>query len=156
MFHPPGLSSDAVRLTSETGRCSGIPSVKSNGSWIPFCERDLTQQNAEVLCRELRCGFPVDDHLALGGNPGGKVGSQNIQCGGQESVLLDCQWLTSTRKECSPPQRVTLTCSGMSPAVVFSCLGIVSKHCENAAHCLLTWLLVRCIGLWGVGSPKDS
>lgn len=123
-FHTSALFLDSVRLTTETSLCSGTLSVKSNWSWLPVCEDDLTRQNAEVFCRELRCGPPLPDQLALQKNPGKEVWPQNIQCQGNESVLLDCQWLTSTRKECSPSQSVTLTCLGMSRAVVFICLGI--------------------------------
>ncbi|XP_075871012.1 scavenger receptor cysteine-rich type 1 protein M160-like [Nelusetta ayraudi] len=102
--------SDSVRLINETSACSGMLGVKSNGSWFSVCEKDLTQQNAEVFCRELGCGPPSSQQLALHGNPGEEVVAQNIHCQGNESVLLDCQWLTSARDECSSSQSVTLTC----------------------------------------------
>lgn len=113
-LHTPALSSDSVRLATETSLCSGIPSVKSNGSWLSVCGNDLNQQNAEVFCRELQCGPPILDQMALREIPGKDVWTQNIRCQGNESVLHDCQWLTSARKECSPSQSVTLTCLGMS------------------------------------------
>lgn len=124
-LHTPALSSDSVRLISGTNACSGMLAVKSSGLWLPVCENHLTQQNAEVLCRELGCGPPSSQHLALVGNPGQEVGAQNIHCQGNESVLLDCQWLTPAREECSPAKSVTLTCLGTSSVVVYLCLGIL-------------------------------
>lgn len=124
-LHTPALSSDSVRLISDTNTCSGMLAVKSSGLWFPVCENHLTQQNAEVLCRELRCGPPSSQHLALLGNPGQEVGAQNIRCQGSESVLLDCQWLTAAREECSPAKSVTLSCSGTARVVVDLCLGIL-------------------------------
>lgn len=152
------LISDSVRLTSETSQCSGIPSVKSNGSWLPVCENDLTRRNAEVFCRELRCGPPLPDQLPLNGNPREEVWPQNIQCQGNESVLLDCLWLTSAGKECSTPQGVTLTCLGMSTVGVFICLGLFFALPKTVKMVpIASDLALRIVG-WtlGVGSPNDS
>ncbi|XP_039882782.1 scavenger receptor cysteine-rich type 1 protein M130-like isoform X2 [Simochromis diagramma] len=103
--------SDSVRLLNGSSLCSGRLEVKSNQSWSSVCEADFDQQDAEVVCRELRCGPPSVLQGALYGEVEAPVWSKEFQCGGHESALLDCRSSGSARNSCSPGKAVGLTCS---------------------------------------------
>ncbi|XP_037602373.1 uncharacterized protein LOC119474418 [Sebastes umbrosus] len=106
--------SDSVRLVNGTSLCSGRLEVKSNHSnqwWSSVCEADFDQQDAEVVCRELGCGAPSVLQGSLYGEVEDTMWTKEFQCGGNESVLLDCRSSGSDRNTCSPGKAVGLTCS---------------------------------------------
>ncbi|KAL3063423.1 hypothetical protein OYC64_003064 [Pagothenia borchgrevinki] len=108
--------SDSVRLLGGTGLCSGRLEVnsdqsnQSNPSWSSVCEADFDQQDAQVVCRQLGCGAPSVLQGALYGEGEAPMWTKEFQCGGHESVLLDCS-SASERNTCSPDTAVSLTCS---------------------------------------------
>ncbi|XP_074465866.1 scavenger receptor cysteine-rich type 1 protein M130-like isoform X3 [Sebastes fasciatus] len=106
--------SDSVRLVNGTSLCSGRLEVKSSQSnqwWSSVCEADFDQQDAEVVCRELRCGAPSVLQGALYGEVEDPMWTKEFQCGGTESAVLDCRSSGSDRNTCSPGKAVGLTCS---------------------------------------------
>ncbi|XP_078142781.1 scavenger receptor cysteine-rich type 1 protein M130-like [Centroberyx gerrardi] len=103
--------SESVRLVDGTSLCSGRLEVKSNQSWSSVCEADFDQQDAEVVCRELGCGAPSVLQGALYGEVEAPMWTEEFQCEGNESVLLDCGSSGSARNTCSPGKAVGLTCS---------------------------------------------
>ncbi|XP_039640908.1 scavenger receptor cysteine-rich type 1 protein M130-like isoform X2 [Perca fluviatilis] len=106
--------SDSVRLVNGTSLCSGRLEVKTNQStqrWSSVCEDDFDQQDAEVVCRELGCGVPSVLQGALYGEVEAPTRTKEFQCGGNESVLLDCMSSGSDRNTCSSGKAVGLTCS---------------------------------------------
>ncbi|XP_049908241.1 soluble scavenger receptor cysteine-rich domain-containing protein SSC5D-like [Epinephelus moara] len=102
--------SDSVRLVNGSHLCSGRVEVKSNQRWSSVCEADFDQQDAEVVCRELGCGSPLFFQGALYGEVEAPVWTKEFQCGGHESVLLDCGSSGPARNTCSPGNAVGLTC----------------------------------------------
>uniref|UniRef100_A0A3B4TJJ5 SRCR domain-containing protein n=1 Tax=Seriola dumerili TaxID=41447 RepID=A0A3B4TJJ5_SERDU len=107
---PVDLKRAAAVLVNGTDLCSGRLEVRSNLSWSSVCEDDFDQQDAEVVCRELSCGAPSVFQGALYGE-GAPVWTEEFQCAGNESVLLDCRRSGSATKTCSPDKAVGLTCS---------------------------------------------
>ncbi|XP_034150324.1 CD5 antigen-like [Esox lucius] len=103
--------SESIQLVDGAGFCSGRLEVKSSQSWVSVCESDFDQQDAEVVCRELGCGVPVDLQGGLYGEGKGQIWDKEFQCKGNETCLLDCD--TSERKNntCLPGHTVALTCS---------------------------------------------
>ncbi|XP_044059867.1 scavenger receptor cysteine-rich type 1 protein M130-like isoform X2 [Siniperca chuatsi] len=101
--------SDSVRLVNGTNLCSGRLEVKSNHSWSSVCEDDFTQQDAEVVCRELGCGAPAVLQGAIYGEVEAPVWTKEFHCGGSESALLDCD--SSVRNTCSSGKAVGISCS---------------------------------------------
>uniref|UniRef100_A0A3B4TKM0 SRCR domain-containing protein n=1 Tax=Seriola dumerili TaxID=41447 RepID=A0A3B4TKM0_SERDU len=103
--------SESVRLVNGTDLCSGRLEVRSNLSWSSVCEDDFDQQDAEVVCRELSCGAPSVFQGALYGEVESPVWTEEFQCEGNESVLLDCNSFRTVRKTCLSGKAVGLTCA---------------------------------------------
>ncbi len=78
-----------------------------------MCDAVFDQQDAEVVCRELDCGAPVQ---VLGAAAFGKgdtqMWTQEIQCRGNESHFAFCSASKSSHKRCSPENAVGVICSG--------------------------------------------
>ncbi|KAL0195656.1 hypothetical protein M9458_009228, partial [Cirrhinus mrigala] len=81
--------------------CSGRLEILHNQTWMSVCDAAFDQQDAEVVCRELDCGAPVQ---VLGAAAVGKgdtqMWTQEIQCRGNESQIHFCP-VSSTKHDCS-------------------------------------------------------
>ncbi len=80
-----------------------------------MCDTVFDQQDAEVVCRELDCGAPVQ---VLGAAAFDKVDTQmwiqQIQCRGNESQIHFCPTSPSHENNCSHKFSVELVCAGLS------------------------------------------
>ncbi|CAM4563960.1 unnamed protein product [Leuciscus chuanchicus] len=93
--------------------CSGRVEMYIGGRWSTVCDAAFDQQDAEVVCRELDCGAPVQ---VLGEDAFGKgdaqMWTQEIQCRGNETHIQRCQSSTSHNINCTHEHNVGLICSG--------------------------------------------
>ncbi|KAI4895935.1 hypothetical protein NFI96_026349 [Prochilodus magdalenae] len=107
-----GLVCAGVRLVGGS-RCSGRLEVLHRETWYTVCDADFDQQDAEVVCRELGCGLPVE---VLGGaafgREEGQVWSEELQCRGNESQIHSCPTSSSLKHNCSHENDVGLVCAG--------------------------------------------
>ncbi|XP_036374395.1 antigen WC1.1-like [Megalops cyprinoides] len=102
-----------VRLVGGTHLCSGRVEVHHGNSWGTVCDADFDQQDAEVMCRELGCGVPVEVRGAAAFGKGeGQVWSEEIQCRGNESQIYFCPTSPTQKQNCSHENDVGLVCSG--------------------------------------------
>ncbi|KAI4905830.1 hypothetical protein NFI96_001464 [Prochilodus magdalenae] len=105
------------RLTDGPHLCSGRVEVLHGGTWYTVCDADFDQQDAEVVCRELGCGLPVE---VLGGaafgRGEGQVWSEVLQCRGNESQIHSCPTSPSLKHNCSHSNDVGLVCAGYTGA----------------------------------------
>ncbi|KAI4898978.1 hypothetical protein NFI96_008519, partial [Prochilodus magdalenae] len=105
------------RLTDGFHLCSGRVEVLHGKTWGTVCDADFDQQDAEVVCRELGCGFPVE---VLGGaafgRGEGQVWSEEFQCRGSESQIHSCATSPSLKHSCSHDSDVGLVCAGHTGA----------------------------------------
>ncbi|KAI4883679.1 hypothetical protein NFI96_001918 [Prochilodus magdalenae] len=101
-----------VRLVGGT-RCSGRVEVVHEKTWYTVCDADFDQQDAEVVCRELGCGLPVEVlGGAVFGRGEGQVWSEELQCRGNESQIHSCPTSPSLKHNCSHDSDVGLQCAG--------------------------------------------
>uniref|UniRef100_A0A4W4EYW2 SRCR domain-containing protein n=1 Tax=Electrophorus electricus TaxID=8005 RepID=A0A4W4EYW2_ELEEL len=101
-----------VRLTNGPHLCSGRVEVLHGETWTTVCDADFDQQDAEVVCRELDCGLPVEVlGAAAFGRGEGQVWTEELQCRGNESDIYSCP-IMSSPKHCSHDNDVGLICSG--------------------------------------------
>ncbi|KAK9975795.1 hypothetical protein ABG768_021028, partial [Culter alburnus] len=100
-----------VRLVGGS-RCSGSLEILDNQTWVSVCAAAFDQQDAEVVCRELDCGAPVQ---VLGEDAFGKgdaqMWTQEIQCRGNESQIHLCPTSPSHENNCSHDHNIGLVCS---------------------------------------------
>ncbi|XP_016349971.1 scavenger receptor cysteine-rich domain-containing protein SCART1-like [Sinocyclocheilus anshuiensis] len=84
------------RLVNGFHLCSGRLEILQGNTWYTVCAAAFDQQDAEVVCRELNCGAPVQ---VLGAAAFGKGDAQmwthKIQCRGDESHIRRCSLSTS-------------------------------------------------------------
>ncbi|XP_067248162.1 scavenger receptor cysteine-rich type 1 protein M130-like [Chanodichthys erythropterus] len=103
----------ASRLVNGSHLCSGRLEIVHNQTWGSVCAAAFDQQDAEVVCRELDCGAPVQ---VLGEDAFGKgdaqMWTQEIQCRGNESQISFCSILLLHKHNCSSDNIVGLICSG--------------------------------------------
>ncbi|XP_049334515.1 deleted in malignant brain tumors 1 protein-like isoform X6 [Astyanax mexicanus] len=108
-----GVICSGVRLVGRS-RCSGRVEVLHGESWVTVCDADFDQQGAEVVCRELGCGSPVEVlGAAAFGRGEGQVWSEELQCRGNESQIHFCPKSSSLKHNCSHDNDVGLACSGV-------------------------------------------
>ncbi|XP_036417922.1 deleted in malignant brain tumors 1 protein-like, partial [Colossoma macropomum] len=100
-----------VRLVGGS-RCSGKVEVLHGETWSTVCDAGFDQQDAEVVCRELGCGLPVEVlGAAAFGRGEGQVWSEELQCRGNESQISFCPTSTSLKHNCSYDNDVGLVCA---------------------------------------------
>ncbi|CAM4563816.1 unnamed protein product [Leuciscus chuanchicus] len=106
-----GVICSGVRLVGGS-RCSGRLEILDGQSWVSVCDAAFDQQDAEVVCRELDCGAPVQ---VLGEDAFGKgdaqMWTQEIQCRGNESQIHLCSKSLSYENNCSHDNNVELVCA---------------------------------------------
>ncbi|XDV24228.1 hypothetical protein PO909_028459, partial [Leuciscus waleckii] len=80
--------------------------------WVSVCDAAFDQQDAEVVCRELDCGAPVQ---VLGEDAFGKgdaqMWTQEIQCRGNESQIHLCPTSQLDDNNCSHEHNIGLLCT---------------------------------------------
>ncbi|XP_068038887.1 antigen WC1.1-like isoform X5 [Anomalospiza imberbis] len=85
------LGTDELRLSNGTGPCSGRVEVKHEEQWGTVCDGDWTIKDAEVVCKQLKCGFAVKAvsraHFGQGTGP---TWLYRVDCRGDESALWNC------------------------------------------------------------------
>ncbi|XP_056113416.1 scavenger receptor cysteine-rich domain-containing group B protein-like [Rhinichthys klamathensis goyatoka] len=96
------------RLSDGSHLCSGRLEVLRGNTWYTVCDTAFDQQDAEVVCRELDCGAPVQ---VLGEDAFGKgdaqMWTQEIQCRGNESHISFCSTSSLHKHNCTSGNNVT-------------------------------------------------
>uniref|UniRef100_A0A673KHP6 Si:ch211-161n3.4 n=1 Tax=Sinocyclocheilus rhinocerous TaxID=307959 RepID=A0A673KHP6_9TELE len=126
------------RLAAGSHLCSGRLEILHDQTWMSVCDAAFDQQDAEVVCRELDCGAPVQ---VLGAAAFGKgdtqMWTQEIQCRGNESQISFCS-ISSHRHNCSSDNNVGLKCSGKE--AIFS----VSSFICNVRFTIINLKVITC------------
>ncbi|XP_062373446.1 deleted in malignant brain tumors 1 protein-like [Sardina pilchardus] len=106
----------APRLVNGSHQCSGRVEVEHGITWGTVCSTTFDQQDAEVVCRQLDCGAPVEVlGAAAFGEGEGQVWSEEIQCGGNETQIHLCP-TSPMNHNCLHDRDVGLVCSGYTDA----------------------------------------
>ncbi|KAI2647545.1 Scavenger receptor cysteine-rich type 1 protein M130 [Labeo rohita] len=113
--------------------CSGRLEIIQENKTYTVCDAAFDQQDAEVVCRELDCGAPVQ---VLGAAAFGKgdtqMWTQEINCTGNESHIRRCPLSNSTKTNCTHDNDIGLICSGYTDLRLAngsdSCSGRVELH----------------------------
>ncbi|XP_058866624.1 scavenger receptor cysteine-rich type 1 protein M130-like [Acipenser ruthenus] len=102
-----------VQLSGGSDLCSGRVEVVHGQTWGTVCDADFDWQDAEVVCRQLKCGIPKE---VLGGAPFGEgqgtVWCEEMQCQGKEPHISRCLTSASKKQSCTQRNDVGLVCFG--------------------------------------------
>ncbi|XP_016112813.1 scavenger receptor cysteine-rich type 1 protein M130-like [Sinocyclocheilus grahami] len=106
-----GVRCSEVRLVGGS-RCAGRLEMLHDQTWMSVCDAAFDQQDAEVVCRELDCGAPVQVlGAAAFGKGDAQMWTQEIQCRGNESQIHLCPTSPSHENNCSQDNNVRLVCA---------------------------------------------
>ncbi|CAL8314023.1 unnamed protein product [Lota lota] len=105
--------SKLIRLVNGTTPCSGRVEVLHEGQWGTVCDDSWGLQEAEVACREMKCGTALGvKYQAHFGQGAGPILLDDLGCNGQERSLLECKHAGFVINDCSHTEDAGVICSG--------------------------------------------
>nr|XP_032814124.1 deleted in malignant brain tumors 1 protein-like isoform X2 [Petromyzon marinus] len=115
-----------IRLAGGGSSCQGRVEVFHRGTWGTVCDDIWNLQHAQVVCRQLGCGYAVAALSFAHFGPGnGPIWLDDVQCSGYEHQLSSCQHLPWGRHNCVHQEDASVICS--EELEQFNC---TSQHLE--------------------------
>ncbi|XP_044854406.1 antigen WC1.1-like [Mauremys mutica] len=106
------------RLVNGSTTCSGRVEIQVLGAWGTLCDSRWDLPDANVLCRQLDCGFSIS---APGGGYFGRgtvsVRTDTFHCKGTEPHLGYCPVTALGASQCSHDNDASVVCSGHSESL---------------------------------------
>ncbi|XP_077680422.1 antigen WC1.1-like [Eretmochelys imbricata] len=106
---------EKLRIVGGEDRCSGRVEVWYRGSWGTVCDDSWDMVDANIVCKQLGCGFSLS---ALGeaafGEGTGPIWVETLNCRGTESSLWDCPAKPWGESNCGHKEDAAVNCSGLT------------------------------------------
>ncbi|XP_076199796.1 T-cell differentiation antigen CD6 [Aptenodytes patagonicus] len=147
----------ALRLAGGQSRCEGRVEVEQAGAWGTVCDDAWDLADADVVCRQLRCGRAVRVHGgAAFGRGSGPILRDEVGCEGHEEHLWDCP--AAPEHDCSHKEDAGVVCSehqewrlsggrdGCAGRVEVFFRGTWSTVCDSTWYKLEASVLCRTLG----------
>ncbi|XP_059832422.1 scavenger receptor cysteine-rich type 1 protein M130-like [Hypanus sabinus] len=128
-----------LRLSGSDDACAGRLEFYYNGSWGTVCDDSWDLVDANVVCRQLGCGYALEEkYLDFCVRGTGEVWLDEVRCSGNESHLWKCPSALWGQHDCSHKEDVIVTCSEHKDM----CLMNGDRRCEGRVEVLYN-------GTWG-------
>ncbi|XP_059832504.1 deleted in malignant brain tumors 1 protein-like [Hypanus sabinus] len=129
-----------LRLSGSDDTCAGRLEIYYDGSWGTVCDDSWDLVDADVVCKQLGCGYALEEKTILDycGQATGVVWLDEVNCSGNESHLWECPSAAWGQHDCTHKEDVTVKCSGHKEI----CLVNGDQRCEGRVE-------VRYNGTWG-------
>ncbi|NXD74480.1 CD6 protein, partial [Eolophus roseicapillus] len=147
----------ALRLAGGRSRCEGRVEMEEAGAWGTVCDDGWDLADADVVCRQLRCGRAVSVHGAAAyGRGNGSILRDEVGCAGHEENLWECP--AALEHDCSHKEDAGVVCSehhqwrlsggrdGCAGRLEVLFRGTWSTVCDSAWYGLERRVLCRSLG----------
>uniref|UniRef100_H2ZSV0 SRCR domain-containing protein n=1 Tax=Latimeria chalumnae TaxID=7897 RepID=H2ZSV0_LATCH len=92
--------------------CSGRVEIQYGETWGAVCDRNWDIHDADVVCRQLKCGFAVfAPGGATFGEGAGPIWGDRVDCRGNESILWECPFTPQGPQNCIHKDDAAVICS---------------------------------------------
>ncbi|XP_010771246.1 putative DMBT1-like protein, partial [Notothenia coriiceps] len=103
-----------IRLAgSGSNHCSGRVEIFHNSTWGTVCDDSWDLNDAQVVCRQLRCGSAVSAPQSTHYGEGtGQIWLDDVSCSGSESSVTECTHPGFGTHNCGHSEDAGVFCSG--------------------------------------------
>ncbi|KAK4811205.1 hypothetical protein QYF61_021276 [Mycteria americana] len=101
-----------VQLVGGHSPCSGRVEIRDGNQWKTVCDSDFGPKAADVVCREFQCGTALSvPGAAHFGEGAGAMWDRELQCVGNESLLIFCPRVSPRDQPCTHANATGVTCT---------------------------------------------